>query len=137
MRLQQGLDLLHRRIEEWMEEEMLESELGDSEVEAFGEYGSDLVAFLQEVIEDMEVGGEELSIVGQDMTSRELTEELWEVLNEAWEHIEFAERPVGVRLEELRLVLVGVAKVLDGSEGEREEDLEEVVELLDDYLTEV
>ncbi len=137
MRLQQGLDLLFRRIEEWTEEGLMIADLGDPTVEAFGEYGADLVACLQDVIEEMELGSEELGLSGREVPSRELCEELSESLVNSWERMEFSERPVGLPIDELRGVLMAVASVLEVHAEDGEDAVAEAVEQLDEFLADL
>lgn len=136
MHLQQSLDLLHRRVEEWSEEAMVDSEELASEIEAFGEYTTDLVAGLHDLVEEIEAADEELRLSSPDPSSRELCEELYVVLVETWEHIEFAERPADIQVEELNQVLLAVAAVLDAPTDECQDELEEAVELLEEYVVE-
>ncbi len=129
-----GFDLLHRRIEEWSERAQIEPDAPMTAIEGFVEYGSDLVAFLHEVGEELELFDEELMLTGNDSPSGELCEELTRVLVEKWELLDFAERPPGVDLDELRPVLETVAEVLESEPGDVEDELEEAVELLDEFI---
>lgn len=136
MHLQHSLDLLHRRVEEWSEEAMVDSEELVSEIEAFVEYATELVAGLHDLVEEIEAGDEELRLSSPEPSSRELCEELFVVLQETWEHIEFAERPADIQIEELNQVLAAVATVLDSPTDECGEELDEAVELLDEFIVE-
>lgn len=137
MRLQEGLDLLHRRVEEWTEEALYEVEGSDPEVEGFGEYGVDLIAFLQDVVGELEVGDEQLALANNEVSSRELCEELWTTLSTSWETVEFADRPAGLQIDELRPVLLAVAAVLDKDFEDAEDHLEDAVEILEEFMAEV
>ncbi len=141
MRLQLGLDLLHRRIEEWAEEALIVGERASLKIEAFEEYGADLIATLHDLSEELELSSESLGLTGTEVPIRELCEELWNTLREGWEMVEFADQPMEFRVEELHTVLVSVAGVLsmppDEFDDDTEELLEESVELLDEYLSEV
>lgn len=137
MRLQEGLDLLHRRVEEWTEEALQEAEGSNPDIEGFGEYGVDLIAFLQDVVEELEVGDETLKLASNQVASRELCEELWTVLSTYWETVEFADRPAGLHIDELRPVLLCLATVLDEPLDEVDDALEEAVEILEEFMAEV
>ena len=137
MRFQEGLDLLHRRVEEWTEEALQEAEGSDAEVEGFGEYGADLIAFLQDMVEELEVGDENLTLASREVSSRELCEEIWTVMSTAWEAVEFADRPAGLHVDELRPVLMSLAAVLDEPIDEANEILEDAVEDLEEFMTQV
>lgn len=136
MRLQQSLDVLHRRVEEWSEVAMVDSEDYISEIEAFVEYATEIVAELQDLVEEIEAGDEELRLSSPEPSSRELCEELYTVLEETWEHIEFADRPANIQVEELNPVLMAVGAILDGPTEDCGEELEEAVELLDEFIVE-
>ncbi len=134
MYLNMGLALLHRRIEEWTEEALLQQQLAEMEVEAFREYGSELMAYLHERVEEMELGYEELMIPGSDATSGELCEELMGALLDAWERLAFGERPAQLRIDELREVLEALAEVLEAPADDAGAELEEATDVLDDFL---
>lgn len=137
MRFQEGLDLLHRRVEEWTEEALQEADGSDADVEGFGEYGVDLIAFLQDMVEELEVGDEALKLASREASSRELCEEIWTVMSTSWEAVEFADRPAGLHVDELRPVLMALAAVLDEPLDEGEDLLEEAVEELEEFMSEV
>ncbi len=129
-----GFDLLHRRIEEWTERAQIEPDAPMTEIEGFGEYGADLVAFLQDVLEELEVTDAELMLASNDAPSGELCEELVRAVLEEWERLDFGERPAGLELDDFRQVMESVAEVLESEPGEVHSELEEAVESLDEFL---
>lgn len=141
MRLQLGLDLLHRRIEEWAEEALVVAESATIKIEAFEEYGADLIATLHDAAEELEISSEPLGVTGTEVPVRELCDEIWNTLREGWDMVEFADQPMELRVDELHAVLRSLTAVLttplDEFDDEGEEFLEEAVELLEDYLSEV
>ena len=134
MHLNMGLDLLHRRIEEWAEEAMIEPDVPEREVEAFREYGSELVAFLHDVSEEMELGFEDLMVPGDDATAGELCEELTQTFLDEWERLSFGERPGGLEMDALREVLEAVTEVVEAPVDDADLELEDAAELLDEFL---
>lgn len=137
MQLNMALDLLHRRIEEWTEEAMIEPDTPTAQAEGFREFGSELVAYLHEAAEKMEMTVEELMIPENDAENWELCDEIAELLLDEWAMIDFAERPAGVELDELRPLLVAVADVLEAPADDCAPELEEANEMLDEFLMEV
>ena len=136
MLLKLGLDVLHRRIEEWTEEALVEDDAPNSHIEGFREYGSDLVAFLHDLVEQLELGQEELQLSGTNVTSYELCEEVVRVLV-AVEQGEFGEQPLGVEVEEFKPVMEAVAEVLDGPLEDYDEELEEANDYLEEFMANV
>lgn len=134
MRLTMGFDLLHRRIEEWSEEAQIEPDVSRTAVEGFREYGSDLVAFLHNVGEELELSREELVLAGNDTPSGELCEEMTDFLLDEWNRLDFGERPAGMDLDELPEVMESVAEVLEAEPAEASMQIEEAVELMDDFV---
>lgn len=135
MQLNTGLDLLHRRIEEWTEQALIEPGVAEREVEAFREYGSDLVAFLHEFVEQLEVSNDDVMALDEDASGPEVCEELVDSLFDAWERIDFGERPATFEVDEFREVIEAVADVLatpisDGADAE----LDEATDELDEFL---
>lgn len=136
MRLQLGLDLLHRRIEEWTEAALVEAEMRFPEAEGFLEFGSDLVAFLHEIVEEWEWTDQELMLTGPEASSEELCEELMTALLAAWERDDFEERPDRLRLDELRSVMEAIAEVLESPCDEGDDELDVANDEIEEFLSE-
>lgn len=134
MELRIALDLLHRRIEEWTEEAMIEPDVSDREVEAFREYGSELVAHLHEAAEQLGAAQRDLFLAEKGSSSADIVEELVEAFVDEWDQLGFGERPAGLELDELREVMEPVADVLEASADEADMELAEATEVLDDFI---
>lgn len=134
MRLQMALDMLHRKIEEWTEKAFIAPEVSEPKIEAFLEFGSDLVAHLHEVAGQLEIVDEEAMVPETDAAGPELCDEIAELFLDEWAHIDFTERPPGAQIDELGEVMDAIAEVLDAPPEDCEMELEEATEMLDDYL---
>lgn len=137
MRLKMALDMLHRHIEEWTEEAMIEPEVADPDAEGLREFGSELVAYLHEAAEKLEIDRQNVVVPEKDADSRELCEEITEVFVDEWTMMDFAERPAGVHIEGLREVMEAVADVLEAAPEDCDWELEAATEQLDEFLVEV
>ena len=137
MRLKMALDALHRKIEEWTEEAMIEPEVEDAELEGFREFGTELVGYLHDAAEKLEIDDRELVIPPDDIDADELCEELTDIFVDEWAMIDFAERPIGVEIDGLREVMEMVAEALQAPPDDCVDELEDAIMELDDFLAEV
>lgn len=137
MQLKMALDTLHRKIEEWTEEALIEPEVPEPDAEGFREFGSELVGYLHDTAEKLELSLEEVVVPERGASGEELCEELTDIFLDEWAMTDFAERPVGVHLEGLQEVMDAVAEVLEASPEDSRLELEEATLQLDEFLAEV
>ncbi len=134
MNVTMGVDLLHRRIEEWTEEAAIEPTVSDMDAEAFREYGSDLIAFLHDVVDELELGQESMILQQSSAGSRELCDELLEIIVEEGMGMGLGTSSMELRLEGLPDVFEAIGDVLEAPVADSDEELEEAVDGLEDFL---
>ena len=134
MQLRTGLDLLHRRIEEWTELVVREEPGLENALEGFREYGTDLVAFLHDMVEQLGIAQNEIFVADKDVTSLELVEEVMEAFIEEWEQLGFGEQPAELDLDALRPVMEAIAAVLEAPLDDAEEPLDEATTYLEEFV---
>lgn len=135
MRLQQGLDVIHRQIEEWAEAagEVLDGE----SVDGFVDLATELLTHIQEIVEELDLDGETLRVPTGQVGIKEVGEGLGIALAQAWELLEFGQRPSELHFDQIEPLLIAMAELLelDPEDDEAEDEVERVTTLLDEFLS--
>lgn len=135
MRLQQGLDVIHRQMEEWAE---LAGEALDNEtVDGFVDLATELLTHIQEIVEELDLDGEPLRVPTAQVGIKEVGEGLGIALAQAWELLEFGQRPSELHFDQIEPLLITMAELLemDPEEDNAEDEVERVTGVLDEFLS--
>ncbi|RAL20413.1 hypothetical protein DL240_16545 [Lujinxingia litoralis] len=135
MRLQQGLDVIHRQMEEWAEAagEVLDSE----DVDGLVDLATELLTQIQEIVEELDLDTETLRVPTGQVGIKEVGEGLGIALAQAWELLEFGQRPSELHFDQIEPLLVAFAELLelDPEADEAEEEVERITTMLDEFLS--
>jgi len=135
MRLQQGLDVIHRQMEEWAE--VAGEALDNETVDGFVDLATELLTHIQEIVEELDLDGEPLRVPTAQVGIKEVGEGLGIALAQAWELLEFGQRPSELHFDQIEPLLITMAEMLemDPEDDGAEEEVERVTGLLDEFLS--
>ena len=135
MRLQQGLDVIHRQMEEWAE--VAGEALDNETVDGFVDLATELLTHIQEIVEELDLDGEPLRVPTAQVGIKEVGEGLGIALAQAWELLEFGQRPSELHFDQIEPLLITMAELLemDPEEDNAEDEVERVTGLLDEFLS--
>src|SRR5690554_812834 len=135
MRLQQGLDVIHRQMEEWAE--VAGEALDNETVDGFVDLATELLTHIQEIVEELDLDGEPLRVPTAQVGIKEVGEGLGIALAQAWELLEFGQRPSELHFDQIEPLLITMAEMLemDPEEDNAEDEVERVTGLLDEFLS--